>query len=134
MSPPSPGRWLPGGSVAEAPLRSVCTEGEATQLMADLRDLQLAGRLPIALATVHEAAKKAQRDLADKARRDTAEKKPAFLSPRRMALNAAQRRADAAKDKAAKKTSAPAPSRSPTAFFRKRATMQVNCMDPRVWN
>ena len=64
---PLPGRWLPGGSVAEAPLRSVCTEGEATQLVADLRDLQLAGRLPIALATVHDAAKKARRDLEDKA-------------------------------------------------------------------
>ena len=126
-------RWLTGGSVAEAPLRSVCTESEATQLMADLRDLQLAGRLPIALATVHDAAKKARRDLADKARRDTAEKKPTPLSPRRMTLNAAQRRADAAKIKAAKKASAPAP-RSPTAFIRKRATMQVNCMDPRVWN
>ena len=36
-------------------------------LMADLRDLQLAGRLPIALATVHDAAKKARRDLEDKA-------------------------------------------------------------------
>ena len=81
---PLPGRWLPGGSVAEAPLRSVCTEGEATQLMADLRDLQLAGRLPIALATVHDAAKKARRDLEDKARRDTAEKKTAFHQCRRL--------------------------------------------------